>query len=436
MKIYNHGRLVQLRGKTYIGYPLWGMVAVMVLLYLAPFVSSLLTYAAFLLCLARIVRYDARVFSTDYCMLIPVSTLLQTAGGMSLLIYVCLFAAVWYFIRGGIRADISYVMLFVVLNYLVARMQMQISRFVLCFGQIFLLCVLLPKQDGLSAERTVKAFCASLMVASVYALVFRNTPQIYAIRGPEIPAALGSVFMRFQGLFEDPNYYMTLLVTALAMQIKLMDCRRIRVGSFLLTGLCLTAFGILTYSKTFFLTFLLLVVCYIAWQYRNKKYIFATVLTGAALLAANILLFAEFSPFSVVVGKIFSANNLSDLTTGRTDVFTAYLAQITRSIGTFLFGLGFTAEGLAKDPHNLYLEIAYYTGTVGLLVIVGFFCALLYVVRRRNRSGKRQKWIAKYLVLVMAMVLFFALHGMFSVITYAVFYMAFLPIMITRKEAT
>lgn len=434
MKIYNHGRLVQLKGKSYIGYPLWGMVAVMALLYLAPFVSSLLAYAAFLLCLYRVVRYDAKVFSTDYCMLIPMCTLLQTPDGMSMLIYVCLFAALWYFIRGGIRGDVSYVMLLVVLNYLVVRMQMQISKFVLCFGQLFLLCVLLPKQDTQSAERTAKGFTASLLAASVYALIFRNTSQIYAIRGPEIPAALGSVFMRFQGLFEDPNYYMTLLVAALAMQIKLMDCRRIQVRTFLLTGICLTGFGILTYSKTFFLVFLLLGAAYIVWQFRNGKYIYAGFLTAAALLVANALLFSERSPFSVVTGKIFGATSISDLTTGRTEVYAAYLARITQNPGTFLFGLNFAAPSLAKDPHNLYLEIAYYTGTVGLLLIIAFFGSLLIVLRRRMRGGQRQTWIAKYLVLAMVMVVYFALHGMFSIITYGVFYLAFLPILITRKE--
>ena len=60
-----------------------------------------------------------------------------------------------------------------------------ISDFVLCFGQIFILYVLLPRQDAVSAERAAKAFCWSLLVTSVYALVFRNAPQLVALRGVE-----------------------------------------------------------------------------------------------------------------------------------------------------------------------------------------------------------------------------------------------------------
>ena len=173
-------------------YPLWGLIVVMALNFMAPFITSLLVYPAFLICVYRVIRYDERVFVTDYAALTTISMLFRTSGGMSLMVYLCLFAAVWYFVRSGIRADRSYVMLIILLNYLILRMQFEISNLLLCFGQLFMLCVLLPKQDEESAERTIKTFCISLLVSSAYALLLRNTSQIVAIRGSEVPAFWGS----------------------------------------------------------------------------------------------------------------------------------------------------------------------------------------------------------------------------------------------------
>lgn len=434
MNSYDRVRIQQVNEKIEMKYPVWSIMAVLVLIYLTPFVSSVLAYLAFTVCLYRVIRYDARVFAVDYCILIPLTQVFRTSGGMSLLIWLALLAGIWYFIRGGIRADSSYVLLIVLLNYLITRMQFNISNFVLCFGQLFLLCVLLPKQDEYSAARTVKAFCLSLTVSSVYALLLRNTWQIRALRGNEVPAYWGSSFLRFQGLFSDPNYYMSLLIVGLALLIKLKDCGKIKNIPFLVMVFCLTGVGILTFSKTFFLTLILLAGSYILWQFRNKKYLRGILLVIAAILMAGVLLFTEFTPFSVVLTRLLSVNNISDLTTGRTDVFALYWHAITRNLGTFLFGSGFAAERLTKDPHNLYLEITYYAGAIGLLLIVCFYIAVMHGVRERTQGMPKQSWFAKYLVLLMVVVLYCSLHGMFAVISYAEFYLALLPMMMPKKK--
>ena len=44
-------------------YPLLGIIVVLVLNFLSPFVSNLLPYLAMLLCIIRVVRYDEKVFA-------------------------------------------------------------------------------------------------------------------------------------------------------------------------------------------------------------------------------------------------------------------------------------------------------------------------------------------------------------------------------------
>lgn len=416
-------------------YPIAGMAVAMLLILVAPFVSSLLCYAAFLVCVYRVFRHDARVFAADYCVLMPAYFLFRVPGGVSLPVYLSLLAAVWYFLQGGIRGNSAYVLLILLLNYLIARMQLDIADFMLCFGQLALLCVLLPEQDAASAERTVKLFCASLLLTSLYALVFRQTWQLQAIRGTESVAIWGTSIMRFQGLFPDPNYYMTMLVTAMALLLKLKDCGRIRNLHFGLLELAMMIFGILTYSKTFFLCIVLLLGICLVWLFRNGRYVWGGLLTVLTLFLGASVLGAVDSPFAVVLARLTSASSLDELTTGRTEVFAAYWDAIVDTPWSFLFGRGFQAVGLSKDPHNLYLEIAYYLGAVGLMLILAFYIAMVQVAKNKVRHGQKQNMIAKYVVLLMVMVLYFTLHGMFVPASYMAFFLAFLSILIPKKQA-
>lgn len=434
MKLYNGSRELRKNGYTKSGYPLAGILFAVALLYAAMLVSWYLVYPVFLICIYRVVRYDTKVFSTDYCILIPLATLFQTSGGMSLLIYVCLFAAIWYVLRGGAYMNAAFLFLILLLNYMFLRMQMEISRMILFFGQLFMLYVLLPHQDADSAERSAKAYCVSLVVSSVYALIFRNSAGMIALRGKEVPAFWGSSAMRFQGLFGDPNYYMLLLITGIALLLKLRDSHRIRRFSFMTMAAGLSLLGLLTYSKTFLLVFVLLAGIYVLWQFRNKKFFFGLALAVVMIGGAALLLLADFSPLSIIGTRLFSSYNISDLTTGRTDVFARYWNSITRNAGSFLFGNGFAAKRLGKDPHNLYLEIWYYSGAVGLLLMAGFYSSMVRMVQRKTSGFAKQNVFAKYVVLLAILTVFMSLHGVFSILIYGEFYLAFLSILLTRKN--
>lgn len=435
MRYFDRTQILGRNGNEGETYPIAGMAVAMGLVLVAPFVSSLLCYAAFLVCAYRVFRHDARVFAVDYCVLMPVYFLFRVPGGVSMPVYLSLLAAVWYFIQGGIRANGAYVLLILLLNYLIARMQMDIADLMLCFGQLALLCVLLPEQDSASAERTVKMFCVSLVLTSLYALVFRQTGQVQALRGPESVAIWGTSITRFQGLFPDPNYYMTMLVTAMALVLKLKDCGRIGNLAFGLLELSMLIFGILTYSKTFFLCLVLLMGICLVWLFRNGRYVWGVLLAAVAVFLGASVLGAVDSPFAVVLARLTSASSLSELTTGRTEVFAAYWEAIVDTPWTFLFGQGFQAAGLSKDPHNLYLEIAYYIGAVGLVLILGFYIAMVQVAKAKARGCPKQNLIARYVVLFMVMVLYFTLHGMFVPASYMTFFLAFLSILITKKHA-
>ncbi len=431
----NHGARTLSGYKTTNKYPMVSLLIALALIYVAPFVSSLLPYAAFAIFVYRVLRYDARVFAADYCLLMPISRLFSTPGGFTLLIWLCLFAAVWYMIMRGIRADATYIFLLAILNYLILRMQMEIGSFVLCFGQMFVLCVLLPLQDEESSARAAKIFCIGLVVSSVYALILRNTWQLEAIRGRETEAIWGTGIFRFMGLIKDPNYYATMVIMGLVMLAKLKESKRISGLFFWIIAAAMTAFGALTYSKTFLLVFVLLGCIYILWQFWNRKIIGGMILTVIAVAAVSFLLFSEKSPFAVIIERLTSSRNLDALTTGRTEIYAAYWRAITENASTFLFGRGLAADILYKAPHNIYLEIIYYIGAIGFILFAGFYISMLRVLLKTGSRIRKQHFIAKYVGIFMALVLFIPLHGMFQIVSYGDFFLAFLTLMITKKQA-
>ena len=415
-------------------YPLWGILAVMGLVLISPFVSPYLCYFAFVISICRMLRFDAKVFAVDYAILIPVCQFYRTTGGMSLLVWLCLVAAIWFFVCGKIKVNSALVAIILLLNYLLLRMQMNISNFVLCFGQMFMLYVLLPQQNSESAERVIKAFCWSLLMTSVYALLLRNTTPIVSIRGPESPAIWGTSIMRFSGLIQDPNYYMTMLLVGMASLCKLKETGNISMLVFVMLVVALIIFGVLSYSKTFFVVFILLGGVYVIWQFWNKKVYKGILFSICAVVLMLYMLLSKNSPFAVVITRFTSSNSLSDLTTRRSDLFFAYWKSIVENIGVFLFGRGLSAPLLqGKGSHNLVLDCLYYTGVVGLFLICVLYGGIIVQIVRSDVKIKRQNVISKYLVLAIVLVEYLALQGLFEFLAYAEFFIAFVSMNIVNK---
>lgn len=410
-------------------YPKWGALAAMAVLYVAPFITPLLALVAFAILVARIVLYDAKVFAVDYAMMVPITLLFQFEQ-MSLLLYLGLFASVWFFVVSPVKKGAHFYIFLIFLNYLILRMSLNVSGVILCAGQLLMMCVLLPLQSADSARKLAQMFCYSIVLSSIYALALRGSSVLFEIRGPEMPAYWGATLRRFQGLFEDPNYYMTLVVTAMTLTMKLFACGHFKLSQFIGMEIVLLCFGALTYSKTFFVAVLIMALTGIVWLYSHKKFMPAIICT---VLALGFLLYVIFSSsfFAVLIFRVESGN-LDDFTTGRSEVFATYYRVISQDALSTLFGQSLDAPRLGKDPHNLYLEITYYLGLVGLLLMITLIGTIVYQV---SKKSKKHDLITKYLPLMMVLILYMALHGIFSTVSYAIFFLAISSIMIERAEA-
>lgn len=416
-----------------IKYPVGSMFIILLLIYASPFVSLYLNYLAFFLCIYRVIRYEEAVFTVDYCVLASVSYIFVSTGIVSFFSWLCIVAALWGLIKLGARAIPSFVLLIILLNYMLFRMQGEADTFVLCVSQLILLFVLLSNQKK---ERTVticcvKGFCFNVIVSSLYALVFRTSSQINYLLGDEIEAYWKSSLTRFRGLFRDPNYYMTMLVIAIALLAVLYLNRYLSKKKFVVGAGMLMIFGALTYSKTFLIVLVFFSILFVAMLFSGKKYI-PGILCIFIFFAVGIIL--SKSVFAVTVYRIMSTDNLYDLTTGRSELIVEYLHEITKTAERLFFGAGLSADILERGTHNLFLEIVYYYGLTGFGIMMVYIISLIRSVGQGldNRTGEKSG-IFRYTILLVFILLFSTLQGLTFSITYVLLYLSILATIITPK---
>lgn len=413
-------------------YPVGSMIIVLALIYASPFLSLYLNYLAFLLCVYRIIRYEESVFAVDYCVLASVSYIFVSTGIVSLLSWLSIAAALWWIIKMGVRAVPSFALLVILLNYMLFRMQGEVNTFVLCVSQLILMFVLLTNQRKEGIVYCMRGFCLSVIVSSLYALVFRNTSQISYLLGNEIEAYWKSPFTRFRGLFRDPNYYMTMTAAAIALLAVLYLNRYLSQKAFAAGAGILMVFGALTYSKTFLVVLMIFCILFVAMLFSRKRYILGIMCVFIFLIAGIIL---SRTVLAVTIYRFTSTDNLYELTTGRSELIAEYLQEITKSAGNLFFGAGLSAEILGRGTHNLFLEIVYYYGLTGFGIMTAYILSLIRLAGQRfeDSMGKRTG-ILKYTVLLIFLLLFSTLQGLRFSITYVILYLSILATIIMPKK--
>lgn len=410
-------------------FPWPGIAAAMVFILASIFISPYLNILALLICTIRIIHYGSTTFSTDYCILVTTSLLFQWNGAI-FLPYLCLFAALWFIGTEKIRIDMLALLLVLQFTYFLVRMNGGYKNLVLCFSQLLLLGVILHGLNRQTAIISIKAFLAALLVTSLYAFIFRNTAQLTAIRGREVPAYWMSSQLRFTGLFRDPNYYMSLLVAALALLLAMRLRGELGRVVFLVMGSCFTVFGLLTYSKTFLLLIVLVYIVYILLLLGKKRYLPVFVIVVITVFYIWIALQTEDSPLQIIVHRFTTATTLDDLTTGRTELHIRYWKAITQNVFSFLFGYGLDAGYLGLSPHNLYLEIIYHIGAFGLLFFLSEILGFVRLTGAKMSGVQKHSILMTYYPLLLMGILFFSLAGVFSTSTYAMIFLALASMLI------
>ena len=144
--------------------------------------------------------------------------------------------------------------------------------------------------------------------------------------------------------------------------------------------------GALTMSKAFVLS-VGIIACYlfvvVIAKYKKKsvKFVIPSILAMLVMcfvLKDYLLKIIDRFTYSFQTGNI-----LNQITTGRYDIWREYIAQITSSVPTMLFGFGFfNAFAGGIIAHNAFIHILHRIGFVGIILMV----VLVYVYAKQAKS--------------------------------------------------
>lgn len=296
---------------------------------------------------------------------------------------------------------------------------MNALRLELGIGVIYL-CI--ENKDKLNYKQMVFSLLFSLLYASILSFARYFSPHLSTFLTPFV-SYIGNLY-RFCGLAFDPNYFGVEVMLLIACITQLYIQNKINY-LFYPSMLLLTAFGVLTVSKSFFLVFMIYVILTViacltkvktSQKAKNLLLAFAVIFLVALLIFGRFIhvIFERFTELSAInVSGNDSAIN--HITTGRSDLWLLYLEDwSSKDVGQILFGLGnnqpylITNEG-QQAMHNVYIEVLYHFGIIGFCLVFGIIIyALISYIRRKEVN------FFNYMPLICMLVILFSINSFIS----------------------
>ncbi len=204
--------------------------------------------------------------------------------------------------------------------------------------------------------------------------------------------------VRYSGLAGDPNYFAAICYVLIA--IILFTNKKLKPYQ-LIAVVTIAIFGLFTYSKSYILTLIVIIVIYIL---KNSKHVIRNaVLIGFAVIALavveNVL---KTDVLSLVFARFNNVETANDLTTGRTDLWVEYITYIFDDTKRLFLGMGFNATSLDKAAHSTYIEFFYLFGVIGCMLWTAYLTSCISYVSHTIDGQKLRvtTWVPTLVFLV------------------------------------
>lgn len=177
---------------------------------------------------------------------------------------------------------------------------------------------------------------------------------------------------RLSGYYEDPNFYSAHITACLAGILMLLsrEKNRKRQVFFIIAAVLLLYCGMLSASKMFVIVFSCLCVFWIpvlmekSGRGNSRVRMFIGLLCAGAIFLSSSA-FKEL--FKIIDDRFAYAANISELTTGRTDIWKSYINEFLENLDITLLGEGYTEASVnGKSSHNTVIQGIYQFGLIGL----------------------------------------------------------------------
>lgn len=265
------------------------------------------------------------------------------------------------------------------------------------FMLVFFPIYLANEANRLSFKECVAFFSVGVILSCVMSLALAensNMSEYITVANTDVVNAT-----RACGFVGDGNGFAAQILAALACVLSFQYVYPKNKIFYLLVAFGLFACGLMTVSKMFLIVS---VIVFAIW--------FVGTLSKPDAVIRNIVIFAVSGAVltAVVASGVFdyqidiyvrrfmlADNSVSDLTTGRSDIWAAYLQYIGSDFFRLLFGDGFGerylyVSAVARDvsPHNTIIEVIYRFGLIGFGLCIGWFVTTIMEVIGKPRKLK------------------------------------------------
>ena len=244
--------------------------------------------------------------------------------------------------------------------------------FKIFIGFLLIICIIQSKTfEKLNCKRLVLFYSCGIITSSVCAMLFPNLVEPYVsslVVRLEDESAVG----RFSGLFSNPNYFSIEISIALACHVVLYISNEENGKELMLIGIPLIILGIMSQSNGFIISVIIMSFFLYIMYLRNNagKAIFVIGIILMLLLLFRRQAISIYNRyFSRFASLEFEDTSLSQITTGRIDIWRMYLEKILSEPKILFLGNGIETT-LNRGAHNVFIEMLFCMGIIGSSIYI------------------------------------------------------------------
>ena len=378
-------------------------------LLVAQTLNSTMLLLPCLLCFLALVAWAAIKNTAMPVMLffLPFSPLLKIRPGtISLFTVALLMIYAIYTVTGSRQVKVLHLipaLLIIVLTLIVkAAYNYEIDNAYIMFAVTLLLVPFLAREldGGYDFYWLTVCFTLGICLAAITAQYLTASPFI--ARYIDVNTNLG--FARRSGYMGDPNFYSGHITAALSAILVLTLNNDKRKKMFVLIPLaCLLLYcGLMSVSKSFLLIAASLLLLWMVdlWFQKGKMSVKVTLIISLVIVGGFLLSSTVFTDMlDLMFSRFGQDNNVSDFTTGRTDVWKTYITAMFEDPRLLFFGKGCTDVIIGEKPtHNTLLEIIFQIGAIGFMLMAAWLVFFVQTLLDGARISRRQ--ITRLIILI------------------------------------
>lgn len=396
----------------------WAISAVLALLILFGTYRGVFSLAAFLLFALILVFCDRETNVLQIFFVMPMANIFKMSPGVQsfFTIIILVYVVLHLVLPRQATLIVALFAVYVVVGQLFAG-DLNVFRAIKLVFNLLFLSSILNKETEIRNKELFLSYIIGNLVASVFGLMDSSFFKIDSYIGEKALSGIDQeeVVYRFAGLYVDPNYYNVGIIISLCLIVILFYKKEINEFTMAFLSLPMIYFLILTYSKSALIMLLLPVFLFLYSLYRRKNHIAIIVFVLLGLSLILLVFSGQIDTFDVVLERISSSEteegmDVNALTTGRFDLWVAYIKYLINNFKIGVFGNSIAA-GLvnSRASHNTYIDLFYYLGAIGTSLLM----AILLVISKQSRTVIMKRNIVNYSVLACIIIMYFFLSELF-----------------------